>query len=662
MKLKMKWYRRAVFLNRKKALIIALTFFFTLFLLILSFRNSFLEQAVKKAQFKFKSDYNSELTLQKAHFTSFTEVELLDLNLVPIKKDTLFSAESVRVKINFLPLLTGTIQINSLALKNSSIALIKNQNGINYEDFIKRKKEEDNEELEKTNYALLAERITNTLLNFLPEKMEVQNLNLKVQDFSNYVGVFVPKIDFSDHKFDFETQIKTETSIQTWKLKGTANPRKRNGTIELNAKNDSLVKIPFLAEKMGLKAQFKKATFEIYKMELEDDDFHIEGKTSTENLLVNHPKIAPKDVTIQNSSIEYHTIIQNRAIVLDSSSTVSIEKLKINPYLKLVKDKDTTVAAGLSIPKIKAQDFVNSLPKGLFSQLEGLEADGSFEYKLRFGYSTSTPDDVLLDSKLTNYKLKVTHFGNANLLKLNDEFTYQPIENGIPQTPFLIGTSNPNYIPLSEISPYLQKCVLTSEDPFFFYHKGFEPDAFKQSILKNIKTKKFTRGASTISMQLVKNIFLTKEKTIARKAEEIILVYILENNTFVSKERMLEIYFNIIEWGPKVYGIQQASQFYFNKSAKDLTLEECLYLTSIVPKPKKFIWQFDAYGNLREHVLKRNHFIESVMLKRNLISPEDTLVRMPFSIQGPAKNYIKITAIDSTMVDSINRNIPILED
>ena len=178
MKLKMKWYRRAVFLNRRKALIIALTLLITLFLLILSFRNSFLEQAVKKAQFKLKRDYNSELTLKEAHFTSLTEVELLDLNLIPIKKDTLFSAESVRVKINFLPLLTGTIQINSLELKNSSIALIKNKYGTNYEDFLKRKQEENEGEQEKTNYAFLAERITNTLLNFLPEKMEVQNLNI----------------------------------------------------------------------------------------------------------------------------------------------------------------------------------------------------------------------------------------------------------------------------------------------------------------------------------------------------------------------------------------------------------------------------------------------------------------------------------------------------
>jgi membrane peptidoglycan carboxypeptidase len=85
------------------------------------------------------------------------------------------------------------------------------------------------------------------------------------------------------------------------------------------------------------------------------------------------------------------------------------------------------------------------------------------------------------------------------------------------------------------------------------------------NLLSKHKTKKFSRGASTISMQLIKNVFLTREKTVSRKLEEILLVYILENNRIVSKERMLEVYFNIIEWGPNVYGIGEASRFYFRK-------------------------------------------------------------------------------------------------
>jgi membrane peptidoglycan carboxypeptidase len=198
---------------------------------------------------------------------------------------------------------------------------------------------------------------------------------------------------------------------------------------------------------------------------------------------------------------------------------------------------------------MKAQDFINSLPQGLFTHFEGMEATGNFDYKLHFVYNKNKPNGVIFDSQLHKENLKIVKYGEANLSKLNGEFTYHAIIDGKPQRGIYVGNANPDYAPLSQISPYLRKCVLTTEDPSFFSHKGFINEAFKQSIVKNIKTKKFARGGSTISMQLIKNAFLTREKTLSRKLEEILLVYIMENNRIVSKERMLEVYFNIIEWG-----------------------------------------------------------------------------------------------------------------
>ena len=195
-----------------------------------------------------------------------------------------------------------------------------------------------------------------------------------------------------------------------------------------------------------------------------------------------------------------------------------------------------------------------------------MEATGNFDYKLDFKFNKNKPNTLVFDSKLNKEDLKITKYGEANLNKLNGEFVYRAIIQNVLQRPILVGNANPNYTPLDQISPYLRKSVLTTEDPSFFSHRGFINEAFKQSILKNIKTKKFSRGASTISMQLIKNVFLTREKTLSRKLEEILLVYILENNRIVSKERMLEVYFNIIEWGPNVYGIGEASHFYFQKS------------------------------------------------------------------------------------------------
>jgi membrane peptidoglycan carboxypeptidase len=282
-----------------------------------------------------------------------------------------------------------------------------------------------------------------------------------------------------------------------------------------------------------------------------------------------------------------------------------------------------------------------------------METVGNFDYKLDYKFVKNKPNQLVFDSKLTKENLKIIKYGEANLSKLNSEFTYRAIDKGVLQRPIVVGSSNPNFTPLNQISPYLQKCVLTSEDPSFFSHRGFINDAFKQSILKNIRTKKFSRGASTISMQLVKNVFLTREKTLSRKLEEILLVYILENNRIASKERMLEVYFNVIEWGPNVYGIGEAANFYFNKTPATLTLKECLFLASIVPKPKKFMNGFDTEGFLKAIENKKQQFISNLMLRRGLISPDDTIgQKLPMSISGNARSFLKFKVQDLITSDS----------
>ncbi len=155
-------------------------------------------------------------------------------------------------------------------------------------------------------------------------------------------------------------------------------------------------------------------------------------------------------------------------------------------------------------------------------------------------------------------------------------------------------------------------------------------------------------------MQLIKNVFLTREKTLSRKLEEILLVYLLENNRIASKERMLEVYFNVIEWGPNVYGIGEASSFYFQKKPIDLSLKECLFLASIVPKPKKFMYQFDDQGKLKSFANKHEEFMSKLMLRRGLLTPEDTIgQQMPVFISGRARKHMKFKVQDSIAADSL---------
>ena len=238
----------------------------------------------------------------------------------------------------------------------------------------------------------------------------------------------------------------------------------------------------------------------------------------------------------------------------------------------------------LSIPEINAQVFFNALPKGLFKNLENIKAKGNLQYELHFFMDTRTPDSLEFSSTLKKNKFQISSFGQSNLLKLNEEFSYTAY----------VGPSNPSFCPLAEISPYLVNAVMTSEDGNFFYHNGFNEGAFRKSIAENYKKGRFARGGSTISMQLVKNVFLTRNKTISRKLEEAMIVWMIESNRLVSKERMLEVYFNIIEWGPGIYGISDAAHYYFKKKPSELNLEESIYLAMIVPRPKGFKYYFDA--------------------------------------------------------------------
>ncbi|MBS1617084.1 MAG: transglycosylase domain-containing protein, partial [Bacteroidetes bacterium] len=161
------------------------------------------------------------------------------------------------------------------------------------------------------------------------------------------------------------------------------------------------------------------------------------------------------------------------------------------------------------------------------------------------------------------------------------------------------------------------------------------------SIAKNYKEHRFARGGSTISMQLVKNVFLSRDKTISRKAEEALIVYLIENLGLVPKERMLEVYLNAIEWGPNVYGIGEAAHFYFNKRPAQLTLQESLFLASIIPRPKSFAWQFDHQGQLRFSLSNYFKILTERMVIRNVLSPEDTVgLKAEVTLLGPARRMV----------------------
>jgi monofunctional glycosyltransferase len=182
------------------------------------------------------------------------------------------------------------------------------------------------------------------------------------------------------------------------------------------------------------------------------------------------------------------------------------------------------------------------------------------------------------------------------------------------------------WVPLEKISVNLQRAVLAGEDTNFTTHNGFDYKAIQKAweeaqriAAKEAKEEgedesswipalpEFKRGASTITQQLAKNLYLSTEKSFIRKGREALITYFLERK--LSKRRILEIYLNVIEWGDGIYGAEAASQYYFNKSAASLTPSEAAFLSAIIPNPRTV---FNPKKNPRR-VARRQRIIQRGM-------------------------------------------------
>jgi monofunctional biosynthetic peptidoglycan transglycosylase len=171
------------------------------------------------------------------------------------------------------------------------------------------------------------------------------------------------------------------------------------------------------------------------------------------------------------------------------------------------------------------------------------------------------------------------------------------------------------WVPISSISPYLIKAVLIGEDDKFWSHEGFDYEAIKNAVDKDIKAGKFKFGGSTISQQLVKNLYLSPSKSPVRKLREAIITWRMEN--ILSKRRILELYLNIAEWGEGIFGIEAASRHYYGKAASELNPEESARLVSVLPNPRKYNPLSDS-----RYVVHRSDLIYSIMVRRGIVVPE----------------------------------------
>jgi len=183
--------------------------------------------------------------------------------------------------------------------------------------------------------------------------------------------------------------------------------------------------------------------------------------------------------------------------------------------------------------------------------------------------------------------------------------------------PFVVGPKNRYWTPSGRIPAEMKWAVILAEDANFYKHEGFDVKAIKNAIKYDLEKRSLKRGASTITQQTAKNLFLSREKTITRKLKEIYLAYRMEQE--LTKGRIIEFYLNVVELGPMVYGIGHGSRYYFGKSPSELTPRECAFLAAMLPGPRV---AYNPYKNLGK-VLKRSNMILGLLRKNGVLSEDE---------------------------------------
>jgi len=450
-------------------------------------------------------------------------------------------------------------------------------------------------------------------------------------------------------------------TTELWNMTGWVDPKERKGDVKVRAARFRLSQLESVLSRADAVVRVMNAReAEVdgkLDLRVDGDVARFSGSGHLAGLTLAHPGLAPVpvsrlgfDATVEGTfdipkrRLEVTELALNRANV-HATATILIDK------------KERVYGASLKVKPVPCQAVLAAIPPELVPNLQGFKLQGTFSTDIALKVAWVTPEVAaahekdkekgkeILDAAAQAAARQAQRMAQAaiaigaDLVPMVDlggrvgiegckvveapqpvdaarfagafEQTVQ-LEPGKWRT-FVAGPDNPDWVPYAEISPHLINSIMTTEDNNFFRHRGFIAAEFRSALQQNLLRGYFRLGASSITMQMVKNVLLSREKTLSRKLQELFLTWYVEKH--LGKERILEIYFNVIEFGPGIYGIGPAAKHYFGVPAKDLKPEQAAFFSSILPSPKRRYVQYcHATGTLDakwdayvKRIVKKNH-------------------------------------------------------
>ncbi|HRC56659.1 MAG TPA: transglycosylase domain-containing protein [Kofleriaceae bacterium] len=413
-----------------------------------------------------------------------------------------------------------------------------------------------------------------------------------------------------------------------WKAVGEIDLEGSTATLDLSADKFNLDRLEPILQGSYLVDYAKTSVDANVHLEVNRERAAFSGKVHVRDLNVGHPMLADREVRHLDfeGAVAGEVVRDQRTATLTQGDFVARGlPFSITGQVEIPggKEADGSIreapryAAHLIIPPIACQAVLASLPTEMVPYMSGYRLGGTFATDLQVRVNFANLQDTVLEGSVGIRNCRVKEQPEVSPKRLTSQFEHYVEVEKDQWLSFIVGPDNPDFVPYEEISPHLVNSIMTTEDSSFMKHRGFIVSEFRSALIKNLEAGYFRYGASSITMQLAKNVLLYREKTLSRKLQELFFTWDLENT--LEKERILEIYFNVIEYGPGLYGIGPAAKHFFGKAAKDLTPVEAAFFSSILPAPKQRYQQY-CKGTLTQWTSDKIERILGLMWKRGRLT------------------------------------------
>lgn len=467
-----------------------------------------------------------------------------------------------------------------------------------------------------------------------PLRADVRGIGAAITDRISVAGVdgWIAAADASLSELELDLAgsfaddtLAPEATTKLWSASGRLRRDLSAGHLELDMDAFELGRVPQVLQRLPLVDSEHATVGGHVVLAFGRGLARVEGKVALHGLNVDHRTLARevvRDVGFDLAfAAEVDPVARRLSLLYADVDRRDVRVSLVGEFEHPARAEGRRYRAELTIAPVSCQTLLDAIPRELVPSLVDFELGGTFDAAVQLNADFADLDALTLGGNVGIAHCTVRRTPpHASVTRLAGGFTHTvQMKDGRLRTLQLYPGSH-DFTPLELVSPYMIEAVLTTEDGGFRRHHGFLPSQFEVALRRNLSKGRIELGASTITMQMVKNVLLGHERTLARKLQEMFLTWYVE--VVLGKDRIMELYLNAIEYGPGIYGITRAAAHYFGKHPADLTPPEAVYLALMLPDPVRRHAQY-CRGGLTDGFQVKVQRILDIMRGRERLSPLD---------------------------------------